>query len=79
MYQVLDCNRPADCDHCNVDKSWDKSTFDTEAEAQEYAARWLGHYDDVCPLSINTSTDYNGMGDRIEIRSSTHYRKENGK
>ena len=68
MYQVLDNGKPADCFHCNVHESWNKSTYSTFEEALEYARDWLGRYGIGVVLKPNTPWDYSGYGDIIEIR-----------
>lgn len=67
-YQVLDNNRPADCFHCKVHESWNKSKYDTFDEALNYARKWLGFYGTCVVLKPNTPWDYDGFGDMIEIR-----------
>ena len=67
MYQVFDNGKPADCLHCKVHESWNKSAYDTFEEALEYANKWLGMYGGVV-LKLNTPWDYSGYGDMIEIR-----------
>jgi hypothetical protein len=47
MFQVFEGDRPADCFHRRVHKSWNKSSFDTFEEAVAYANRWLGIYGPV--------------------------------
>lgn len=68
-YQVFDGNKPADCHGHKVDKSWDKSIFDTFEEAYFYAQNWLGQNYAGMVLKLNTPADYSGYGDIIEIRS----------
>ena len=67
-YQVFDNNRPADCKHCKVHKSWGSSTFDTFKAANEYAQKWLGEYAGLA-LHPNQPVYYSGYGDLIEIRT----------
>lgn len=64
MFQVIDNNKPADCNNHKVDKSWNKSKFETLDEAFQYADNWLGIYGPM----INNPFDYSGYGDIIEIR-----------
>lgn len=69
MFQVFDNNKPADCHHHGVHKSWDNSKFNTFDEAQEYARKWLGQVaGDLVPEEVNEKIDYSGYGDTIEIR-----------
>lgn len=68
MYQVFDNNKPADCFHCTVDRSWDNSKFANINDAQDYARRWLDSFDSVCPLTVGVPVSYDGYGDVIEIR-----------
>lgn len=69
-YQVFDNGKPADCHHHpKVHSSWDRSVFDTLAEAQAYARKWLGIYAPSGPIPVDTPWDYSGMGDVIEIRT----------
>jgi hypothetical protein len=74
-YQVLDNGRPADCHHQKVDKSWNRSMFDSYREALTYARKWLGDAwggsndgTTGVVLKVDTSWEYSGYGDHIEIR-----------
>ncbi len=69
-HQVFDNGKPADCMHCNVHGSWDKSSYPTFAEAKAYAIRWLGPYSNAIEFEWDGSPiDYDGCGDMIEIRT----------
>lgn len=46
-YQVLENNKPCDCKHFPVDKSWEKSTYDSLDEARDYLNNWLGLFGPV--------------------------------
>ena len=39
-YQVFEGDKPADCFHTNVNKSWNKSIYDSFEEACIYAIFW---------------------------------------
>jgi hypothetical protein len=69
MFQVLDNGKPADCFHCGVHESWNKSSYPTLKEAKFYALRWLGDFCYCIKPDWNGSpVNYDGYGDMIEIR-----------
>jgi hypothetical protein len=69
MYQVLENGKPCDCNHHKVHSSWNKSSYSTFEEAQEYAMKWLGEYaPPKGTLKLNTAYHYTGSDDYIEIK-----------
>lgn len=69
MYQVFDCGKAADCFHCGVHESWNKSSYPTFELAKEYAKKWMGAFSNAIDFDWDGSpVDYDGYGDMIEIR-----------
>jgi hypothetical protein len=65
MFQVFDCDKPADSGSQNLSKGvgWDNSTFPTLGEAQDYSANYffpfLEHWDsDYKRLEIGEIYEY---------------------
>lgn len=67
MFQVLDNDRPADCNWHECSADFGNSTFNSFQKALNYAYKWLGYRPTVC-LKINIPFDYSGYGSYIEIR-----------
>ena len=63
-YQVFESGKPADCHHCDIDKSWNKSIFDTFEEAKDYAVKWFGAFLPIQKDLILPNKKY----DYLEIR-----------
>lgn len=59
-YQVFDTGKPADCNHHEVDKSWNKSIFETYEEALTYVRKWLYPYGQAQEFPVNTPVCYAG-------------------
>jgi hypothetical protein len=73
MFQVFDNEKPADCEHHNVNKSWSCSIFSSFKEARVYAKNWLGgSFEELAPKKPNVKINYSGYGDTIEIREVSH-------
>jgi hypothetical protein len=67
-YQVLNNDKPADCNNFKVHDSWVESKFDTFEKAHDYALKWLGGYNTGIVLQLNVPFDFTGCGDTIIIK-----------
>ena len=70
--------RPAKFPECQVLPSWNKSEYDTLAEAIAYTLKWLGAYAPYAETLENEFVlngiikwDYSGMEDYIVIQKET--------